>query len=84
MPTVNTEAINGRLTVPGNITLLPLPSCAPELNPMENVWEYPRANEDPQRIRPIGHHDWARIKVLAGWNKFVREAMCRRAGRLHR
>lgn len=33
-----------RLTVPGNITLLKLPPYAPELNPMENVWEYLRGN----------------------------------------
>ena len=35
----------GKLTVPTNITLLPLPPYAPELNPMENVWEYLRANK---------------------------------------
>ena len=35
----------GELTVPDNITLLPLPPYAPELNPMENVWEYLRANK---------------------------------------
>ncbi len=35
----------GRLRVPDNITLLPLPSYAPELNPMENVWEYLRGNK---------------------------------------
>jgi transposase len=35
----------GGLRVPRNITLLPLPSYSPELNPMENVWEYPRANK---------------------------------------
>jgi transposase len=29
----------GRLRVPKNITLLPLPSYCPELNPMEKVWE---------------------------------------------
>ena len=34
----------GNLSVPDNITLLPLPPYAPELNPMENVWEYLRAN----------------------------------------
>jgi hypothetical protein len=33
-----------RLQVPDNITLLPLPPYAPELNPMENVWAYLRAN----------------------------------------
>jgi hypothetical protein len=34
-----------RLRVPDNITLLPLPPYSPELNPMENVWEYLRANK---------------------------------------
>ena len=28
-----------RLTVPDNVTLLPLPPYTPELNPMENVWD---------------------------------------------
>jgi len=35
----------GRLRVPDNITLLPLPPYAPELNSMENVWAYLRANK---------------------------------------
>jgi len=35
----------GRLRVPDNITLLPLPSYSPELNPMENVWDYLRSNK---------------------------------------
>ena len=34
-----------RLPIPENITLLPLPSYAPELNPIENVWEYLRGNQ---------------------------------------
>jgi transposase len=34
----------GRLHVPDNITLLPLPPYSPELNPMENVWHYLREN----------------------------------------
>jgi hypothetical protein len=29
-----------KLTVPDNITLLPLPVYSPELHPMENVWDY--------------------------------------------
>src|ERR1022692_2253593 len=34
----------GRLRVPDNITLLQLSPYAPELNPVENVWEYLRAH----------------------------------------
>jgi hypothetical protein len=35
----------GKLNVPDNISLLFLPPYAPELNPMENVWEFLRANK---------------------------------------
>jgi transposase len=28
-----------KLVVPDNITLVPLPSKAPELNPVENIWQ---------------------------------------------
>ena len=34
-----------RLDVPDNITLMALPPYAPELNPMENVWDYLRGNK---------------------------------------
>ena len=33
-----------KLDVPGNITPIFLPSRAPELNPVENVWQYLRQN----------------------------------------
>jgi len=33
------------LIIPHNITLMPLPPYAPELNPMENVWDYLRGNK---------------------------------------
>lgn len=35
----------GKLVVPDNITMMPLPSYSPELNPMENVWDYLRQNK---------------------------------------
>lgn len=35
----------GQLKLPDNIVLVPLPPYAPELNSMENVWDYPRANK---------------------------------------
>ena len=39
-----------RLTVPANITLVPLPAKAPELNPVENVWAYLRSNKLSNRV----------------------------------
>ena len=33
-----------KLTVPDNITLLPLPPKCPELNPVENLWQFMREN----------------------------------------
>lgn len=42
-----------RLIVPSNITLLRLPPYAPELNPVENVWEYLRGNQ-LSSIHPAG------------------------------
>jgi transposase len=35
----------GELLVPDNIRLLHLPPYSPELNPMENVWDYLRQNK---------------------------------------
>mgnify|MGYP003394389449 CR=1 FL=1 len=39
-----------RLTVPDNVSLLRLPPYAPELNPIENVWEYLRGNQLSSRV----------------------------------
>ena len=33
-----------KLGLPANITLIPLPPRSPELNPVENVWQYMRDN----------------------------------------
>ena len=39
-----------KLDVPKNITLIFLPSRAPELNPVENIWQYLRANWLSNRV----------------------------------
>ena len=33
-----------KLEIPSNITLLPLPPRSPELNPVENIWQFMREN----------------------------------------
>jgi hypothetical protein len=40
------------LAIPDNLTLLPLPPYSPELNPVENVWQYLRQNQLSLRVWP--------------------------------
>jgi hypothetical protein len=42
--------LSARLVVPANITIIPLPPKSPELNPVENVWQYMRDNWLSNRI----------------------------------
>jgi transposase len=42
--------ITSNLTFPPNITPILLPSRAPELNPVENVWQYLRSNWLSNRV----------------------------------
>jgi hypothetical protein len=42
------------LVVPENITLLPLPPYSPELNPVENLWQYLRQNNLANRVNARG------------------------------
>ena len=42
--------MSARLIVPDNITLLPLSPRSPELNPVENVWQFMRDNWLSNRI----------------------------------
>jgi len=39
-----------KLKIPKNITPIFLPSRAPELNPVENIWQYLRANWLSNRV----------------------------------
>jgi transposase len=39
-----------KLAVPENITLLPLPPRSPELNPVENIWQFMRDNWLSNRV----------------------------------
>jgi len=40
----------GKLVIPSNITLLPLPPRSPELNPVENIWQFMRDNWLSNRV----------------------------------
>ena len=42
--------LSGRLIVPPNIILIPLPAKCPELNPQENIWQFLRDNWLSNRI----------------------------------
>jgi transposase len=36
--------VSKKLPIPDNITLLPFPPKSPELNPVENIWQFMRDN----------------------------------------
>ena len=60
-----------KVRVPPNITLMPLPPRAPELNPVENVWQFMRQNWLSNRVftshRDIVDH------CCHAWNKLVEQ-----------
>lgn len=59
----------GKLTLPDNITLLTLPSRAPELNPVENIWQFMRDNWLSNRI--FASYDAILSHCCDAWNKLV-------------
>ncbi len=58
-----------RLNVPDNITLLPLPPRAPELNPAENIWQYMRENWLSNRV--FQTYDDIVAHCCDAWNKLI-------------
>lgn len=59
-----------KLRVPENIGLLPLPRHAPELNPVENLWEFLRANFLSRRV--WGSYDAIAEACRHAWNTLMR------------
>ena len=61
--------LSQRLDVPPNITLLPLPAKCPELNPVENVWQFLRDNWLSNRL----FHSYQAIvdHCCDAWNRLV-------------
>jgi len=59
----------GRLHMPANITPIFLPPRSPELNPVENIWQYIRANWLSNRI--FENYDAIINAACEAWNKLV-------------
>ena len=57
-----------RIKAPKNITLLSLPSRAPELNPQENIWQFMRAN-------------WLSNRIFKSFDEIVHQVHLERAHR---
>ena len=59
------------LVVPDTITLLHLPPASPELNPVENVWQYLRQNKLANRV----FEDYQHIAAACcdAWNFFAND-----------
>nr|WP_281070216.1 IS630 family transposase [Sinorhizobium fredii] len=61
--------VTPKLKVPDNITLLFLPPRSPELNPVENVWQFMRDNWLSNRI--FKDYDDIVAHCCAAWNRLV-------------
>ena len=61
--------MSAKLTIPDNITLLPLPPRSPELNPVENVWQFMRENWLSNRI--FQSYDDIVALCCEAWNKLI-------------
>ena len=59
----------GRLEIPSNITLMFLPPRAPELNPVENIWQFMRDNWLSNRI--FKTYDDIVALCCEAWNRLI-------------
>jgi transposase len=55
--------------MPANITPILLPSRAPELNPVENIWQYMRANWLSNRV--FETYDAIIDEACEAWQKLI-------------
>ncbi len=69
MPTYTNE--RRKLKVPTNITLLFLPPRVPELNPVENIWQFIRDNWLSNRI--FTDYDDMLAHCCHAWNKLIEQ-----------
>ena len=59
----------GRLRVPGNVSLNRLPPYSPELNSVENVWQYLRQNQLSNRV--FADYDAIVAACCTAWNALM-------------
>jgi transposase len=61
--------LSGKLAVPDNISLLPLPPRSPELNPVENLWQFLRDNWLSNRV--FQSYDDIVAHCCDAWNELM-------------
>ena len=59
--------LSDKLDIPDNITLMPLPPKSPELNPVENIWQFIRDNWLSNRV--FDNADALVDHCCDAWNK---------------
>ena len=60
----------GKLIVPKNLTIILLPPKSPELNPVENVWQYLRSNYLSNRV--FKDYDAIVDATCDAWNALIK------------
>ena len=63
--------MSAQLVIPPNITIIALPPKSPELNPMENVWQFMRDNWLSNRI--FQSYEDILAHCCDAWNKLVHQ-----------
>ncbi|MFK7942244.1 MAG: IS630 family transposase [Paracoccaceae bacterium] len=63
--------ISPKLEIPESITLVPLPHRSPELNPVENVWQFIRQNWLSNRV--FKNYDEIVALCCESWNKLMEQ-----------
>ena len=61
--------LSDKLAIPANITLMPLPAKSPELNPVENIWQFMRDNWLSNRV--FRSYDDIVDHCCYAWNKLI-------------
>jgi transposase len=60
-----------KLDIPDNLSLIPIPAKCPELNPVENVWQYMRENWLSNLVFQSGEE--IVDQCCDAWNKLIAE-----------